>query len=1345
VSVAEHLLRPPDRWTDELNTLPIENLPLSCHPRLADRLPSGRTLSDVENDLARGAWLVRRRGGTDVYSLGGTEFQLRVKSRLAENGRHPIAQVLDVDEARSVPRRVGWLAPRLVRFHDLWDEEFCDLGALEAELAQRVALTDARGRPAPQPELEQHHELHRSATREYGNLGILIGLLEHRPVEPERTIAGQVVGGGRRGRQQVVIVETGGRDLAEFRGKRVRLRLSDGRAFNTRVTRVHERLLDIVEPQDWPGKTGDPVEVAGLPPFGLRRNGQALDDFLRGRVEGAWQDLARLLCRPADLTLPPLAPPRTFYCDVDADAHPLNVEQRRAVTGAVASPHAFLVQGPPGTGKTEVISETIQQLVGRGERVLLLAPAHVAVDEVLKRVGPKSGMRPLRITFDDDKVDESVRAYLPQNVGVELVNRVLRPTGPGRAERWGAELDVVERQLSALTSARSIEERLTAVRVLVESSSRQAAEISAELANLRSQRGDDLQRAGAELAAAQQRYDEAKATDVRLADVATTIRVRWEPLLADIAAAARELSTAVIAQPEWDVRASNAEREYQKQHHAHAEVLDRHDVGIRQLDWKIINRRRLLAEATAAEASAAQELQHEETVRGTLGQVAGRVGLGQVARARRALIHARSAVEQQRTDLEDAEKQLREAIGRRNVADARGTGWLVQLRDTAERNRQRARSAAAQLDQALLRVLDLLSEYNDAPARAAPTVVPAELTGDTASDACGQLAAAVLRVAQAVTPPVRMAGLDLRVRPNAFSGVLVGFVEKAGELWYAESTRPDAQRAFLDAEVQLTARRAEWQSLDSVRTARLERLERGELHARTLLDRHQAEATELGAALATASGELRALDVDVDSADLVRLERRRLALTHLPALESRWRELVAEQTDDQLVEDIQTSALRATNLVCATTKGIVGRGSDVVRDTDYDTLIVDEASRVTDSEFLIGAVRARRWVLVGDEHQLPPHVDQEDEHFLHALFALYRHHRGAAASLDEAVAELAGYWKEDTELREFRSEAVRDLATELVENGQWETMFLTRMAETYERFAKRAKADRARQEEPELVDPDRELLRTMNQYLVRSLLERVVTSRADNLTQRLEWQRRMPEPLARIVNVPVYGGAYKSPPDEELAKAGARPFVVPTTFDRPVVFVDTSRYRKAAEDSPAKRNNGFVNDLEQQMVLKVCRLYHDELDRTKSPRITASVLSFYRAQARALDDALDRSAFPLLDIQLVDVIDRIQGQQSDLVVISFVRAREGGAIGPRFGSWLQDVRRLNVACTRARRALVFVGHADTLRRLGRKRDGTTRDENAEPAVTFYKNLFELFDGSAPEFLMLHKLGQGRAG
>ena len=131
--------------------------------------------------------------------------------------------------------------------------------------------------------------------------------------------------------------------------------------------------------------------------------------FFRGEVEGDWDDLAALLCKPTFLDLASRPLPPRFFCDEDPDEDPLNDAQRLAVAGALATPHAFVIQGPPGTGKTTVICEIIRQLNSRKQRVLLLAPQHVAVDEVLRRIGQKPGVRALRLSWDEARVDERVR------------------------------------------------------------------------------------------------------------------------------------------------------------------------------------------------------------------------------------------------------------------------------------------------------------------------------------------------------------------------------------------------------------------------------------------------------------------------------------------------------------------------------------------------------------------------------------------------------------------------------------------------------------------------------------------------------------------------------------------------------------------------------------------------------------------------------------------------------------------------------------------------------------------------------------------------------------------------
>jgi superfamily I DNA and/or RNA helicase len=113
------------------------------------------------------------------------------------------------------------------------------------------------------------------------------------------------------------------------------------------------------------------------------------------------------------------------------------------------------------------------------------------------------------------------------------------------------------------------------------------------------------------------------------------------------------------------------------------------------------------------------------------------------------------------------------------------------------------------------------------------------------------------------------------------------------------------------------------------------------------------------------------------------------------------------------------------------------------------------------------------------------------------------------------------------------------------------------------------------------------------------------------------------------------------------------------------------------------------------------------------------VLTFYRRQAAEIRSQLGRPpsrSFRVLDFGVIDAIDKIQGQESDLVFVSFCRTFLGnGRPSAHYGRWLQDIRRLNVACTRARRALVLVGHAPTLRKL-----------NGVPAAEeFYRNLFIL--------------------
>ena len=92
----------------------------------------------------------------------------------------------------------------------------------------------------------------------------------------------------------------------------------------------------------------------------------------------------------------------------------LNSFQKKAVKGALSCNDIFLIQGPPGTGKTTVICEIIKELVNRNQNVLLSSQSHLAVDNVLQRIGDKDKVRAIRIG-DEEKIELGCDKYILNN------------------------------------------------------------------------------------------------------------------------------------------------------------------------------------------------------------------------------------------------------------------------------------------------------------------------------------------------------------------------------------------------------------------------------------------------------------------------------------------------------------------------------------------------------------------------------------------------------------------------------------------------------------------------------------------------------------------------------------------------------------------------------------------------------------------------------------------------------------------------------------------------------------------------------------------------------------------
>lgn len=89
--------------------------------------------------------------------------------------------------------------------------------------------------------------------------------------------------------------------------------------------------------------------------------------------------------------------------------------QITAVKKAVGNQNIFLIQGPPGTGKTTVIAEIIQQLVEKGEKILVSGQNHVAVDNVLEKISQFPDLNLLRVG-NPDRIDKQLVRYSIDNL-----------------------------------------------------------------------------------------------------------------------------------------------------------------------------------------------------------------------------------------------------------------------------------------------------------------------------------------------------------------------------------------------------------------------------------------------------------------------------------------------------------------------------------------------------------------------------------------------------------------------------------------------------------------------------------------------------------------------------------------------------------------------------------------------------------------------------------------------------------------------------------------------------------------------------------------------------------------
>ena len=204
--------------------------------------------------------------------------------------------------------------------------------------------------------------------------------------------------------------------------------------------------------------------------------------------------------------------------------------------------------------------------------------------------------------------------------------------------------------------------------------------------------------------------------------------------------------------------------------------------------------------------------------------------------------------------------------------------------------------------------------------------------------------------------------------------------------------------------------------------------------------------------------------------------------------------------------------------------------------------------------------------------------------------------------------------------------------------------------------------------------------------LGRTLLEKVVLHKPETVSL-LKIQYRMHEDIMRFPSRWFY--------HDELEAATEVKYRGILDFDTPVSWIDTSELD--LQEKAVAEGTGRLNTGEAELLVRELKNYMERIGirRILEEHIDFGVISPYRAQVHYLRHLLKKEPFfrPCRRLITVHTVDGFQGQERDVIMISLVRANEKGQIG-----FLRDLRRMNVAITRARMKLLILGEAVTLTR-----------------------------------------------
>ena len=222
----------------------------------------------------------------------------------------------------------------------------------------------------------------------------------------------------------------------------------------------------------------------------------------------------------------------------------------------------------------------------------------------------------------------------------------------------------------------------------------------------------------------------------------------------------------------------------------------------------------------------------------------------------------------------------------------------------------------------------------------------------------------------------------------------------------------------------------------------------------------------------------------------------------------------------------------------------------------------------------------------------------------------------------------------------------------------------------------------------------------MKQGLGKTLMERIVENQPDAVTL-LKVQYRMNDSIMKFSSDWFYHG--------EVESDGSVKHRSVLDYEHPIEWIDGNEMLQQVNQELKEEekldidfaeqfigeNHGRINKAEAELVLSTLNNYINKIgqERFLAERLDVGIISPYKVQTQYLRQQIRKRAEfrPFRQVISVNTVDGFQGQERDIIMISLVRSNDNGQIG-----FLSDLRRMNVAMTRARMKLIIFGDKSTL-------------------------------------------------